>query len=236
MATVTSIQQKINKGFAKAATVLGDEYQWYRPSGVNIPVSITNYMGVTKAQFAQDKGLTFTAPADFTTADRWYAFTQVDALLEPGDYLVGQQGTYFITDIERFVSIHAVWTNRVINLGRLSSTLTPGANGGYSGADISNPTPILTQWPVSLRVPGNSGRARDPKMGLPTDALTQFYLIILPPSATQQIINAGLGISAEAAILKWNDLITDDLGRTYVVNGIEITPLGTRLVVEMWPT
>lgn len=220
MVDAVSIQEKVNKGFGKAAQKLGDSYNWYRPAaGAGAPIVSGNLQGTILAQFANDKGLQFTSPSTFKTAETWYGFTNNMDNLLAGDYFVGEMGTLFVTDIERFVSLHCVWCNRTISIGRASSTLSPGSSTNYSGQAVVDTAPVLTNWPVSLRLPGM--RTRDPKMKLPSDAQTSLYMALLPPSATPEIL--------------WNDIVTDDLGQRYVVNAIEQSPLGSRLMLDMWP-
>lgn len=222
MANVLSIQNHINKGFSKAGRILGDQYDWYRPNGNGNPIVARNYIGTVPAAFANDKGLMFTSPSVWSTAITWYGFHDKFGQAEPGDYFVGQMGTLFVTDIERFVSLHCVWTNRVVNVGRaLQSPLTAGVGAAYGGASVNALEPVLTSWPAALVVPGNSGRARDAKMDLPSDALVQFYLVLLPPQVGD--------------FVQWNDIVSDDLGRRYGIHGIEPSPMGLRLMVEMWP-
>ncbi len=222
MTNVNLIQSRINKGFNKAATILGDSYNWYRPNGITNPIVTANSLGTLSAQFASDKALMFTQPALYRNADTWYGFTSNMAGMLPGDYLVGHLGTIFVTDIERFVSLHCVWCNRVVTIGRANDSVAAGAPGGYSGEAIADTqTTVISSWPMSLRVPGNSMKSRNPKMDLPSDSLEQFYLGLLPPSVPVNI--------------NWNDVVTDDLGSRYAVNGVEITPMGTRLTLERWP-
>lgn len=234
MANSALIQSRINKGLAKAARILGDQYAQYRPNvNSNPPIAQGNLLQYVKAAFANDKKLMFDAPALYHNADTWYGMVasmqgqDSGGGVQPGDYFVGPMGTIFVTDAtsERFVALHCIWCNRTINVGRALDSLPAGGSTTYSGESIlpADLTPIMTQWPCSFRIPGTSGRARDAKMKLPTDALELFYAVLLPPLPGSYPV-------------EWNDIVTDDLGRTYVINGIEQSPQGTRLSVEQWPT
>ena len=232
MANAAMIQSRINKGLSKAGRILGTRYAQYRPVDATAPIVQSNLVAYVTAAFSNDWQLMFQRPSLYHSSDTWFGFmnSQTGPLpgggVQPGDYFIGEQGTLFATDAtsERFVALHFVWCNRTINIGRALDALpSGGVSSGYSGQSVQNLTSVLTQWPCSLRIPGTSGRARDAKMKLPSDALEVFYAVLLPPLPVPFPI-------------KWNDIVSDDLGRNYVVNGIEQTPLGTRLAVEMWPS
>ena len=77
----------------------------------------------------------------------------------------------------------------------------------------------MERWPASLLGEGLSGTSR---AGLPTDQAVQVWDVLLP--------------SVADVFLAPGDIVTDDLGRTAVIAGSELTDLGWRISAKMATT
>jgi hypothetical protein len=139
----------------------------------------------------------------------WYAL--VDGTnLNVGDYFVGPMGTFFIATLQPLLPTLAVECNRVVSISR-----TAGQNGfglGAYGADTAaTETTLIAGRPCSI-LQGTKGEKSE--SNLPSDTRSPWWLILMP--------YAGVDIT-------FDDIITDDLGRRYIVSSPERTALGWRL-------
>ena len=221
MANITLIQSKINKGYGTVAKILGDQYSWYRPFDPLRPISLLSLQGVISAQFSPEDKFSFSKPADFNTRQKWYGTFEGQANIQTGDYFIGRQGTYYLAYGERLTPLHCVWCNRTITIGRPQVTLTPGASTGYGGSNVAlgDVPAVLQNWPACVE---GSARMRSTKMGLPSDGALGNYDVYLP--------------SLPSTPIQWNDIITDDLGRRYIITNLDLTELGWKIVGGMVPT
>ncbi len=200
------LQDKIYKGYGQAAKRIGYPYQQLRP------VSAIDAINVAALQ---------TLPASFTTnfnysAPNKYGIATWLGLFDarectPGDYLVGHQGTYFIAAMQDTLPIYCVQCNRTISVLRPSMPEGVGAVG-YGGDTAATEEPLMTNWPASV-LQGTKGEANEVK--LPGDVRTPWWAILVP---------AWPGVT-----LRTSDIITDDLGRRYVISSAELTDLGWRM-------
>ncbi len=221
MVNAASVQNKINFGFIKTAKVIGDTYNWYRPAQAITPIGASSLLGTALAQFAQDPFFVFYKPADFPVAHRWYGTFSIQDTLQAFDYFVGHGGTFYNLDIERFVAVECIWCNRTVTVARPAENLILGTDPNYGGESVEFPEIILQGWPVSLRLLGSGMKMRGTDLNLPSDAPLGGYQMFIPPLA--------------GAMLQYNDIVTDDLGRRYVISSLETSPLGWRVSMEMWP-
>jgi hypothetical protein len=125
----------------------------------------------------------------------------------PGDYLVGPAGTFFVASQMPLLPVQCIKTNRIVTVSRPA----PPVLGGYSGMVDGAADLELTAWPGSVlalttRVSGN----------LPE---TRFgnWSIMLP----------GLPAGPRAA-----DIVTDDMGRHFVIGAAEQSEVGWRLTAR----
>ena len=207
MVTQASIQAKVWKGYAQAASRLGVPYQFYRPAGsypgaplVSLPVSLN----------AED--MKYGKPNKYGKAT-WYAL--VDATtLRAGDYFIGPQGTFFIADLQPLLPILVVECNRTVSLSRVAADTSDGVEE-YSGMTAANEVAYATGVPCSI-LQGTKGEKGD--VVLPADTRMPWWNILMPASVGTVI---------------FGDLIIDDLGRRYVVSSSELTSLGYRLTAML---
>lgn len=137
------------------------------------------------------------------------------AYTRPGDYLVQDEGTWFIASQHRLQPVLCVKADRVISFNR---PVVPSATGSttYGGITATNVMPLMVNWPASIITASNGGR---PFGNLPTDnSAVPYWTVLLP-------VWGGV-------VLRPTDLMADDLGRNAVVMAAELTELGWRLTVK----
>lgn len=215
-----TLQAKIYTGYAKAAKVMGVAYDQYRPLSASQPLG--NKIATVKMAVDSGKQYTFQSPNEYGDPT-WLALID-DATVQTGDYLVGNNGgintnTYFIAGKQFLLPVLAIECNRAIRISRqtVSSGVGAVSYSGMTGASESN---VLgtngALWPASVLFGGKSQSS----MGLPAGAKQTGWRILLPPS-----VPSGVVISA-------SDVVTDDIGRRYLVDGAELTDLGWRINVN----
>jgi hypothetical protein len=140
------------------------------------------------------------------------------AYTQPGDYLVQEQGIWFIAAQQRLLPVLCVQTNRTVSFTRPTAPSNAGLNN-YGGATTATNMPLLTNWPASVL--GVAGRGH-PGADLPGDSGVPYWTVLLP---------AFPGVT-----LHPSDLVNDDLGRIAVVAAAELTALGWRVTVKQATT
>lgn len=217
------IQAKIYAGRAKVALRLGLDYRVMRPNQAANPLS--NQIAVFKAAFNAGDDI-------YRSADRagnavWHGDFDGRQTL-PGDYLVrvsdGQ--TYYIASQQQLLPIVCIDCNRNVRISRAAPLGAAGVVGvvGYSGIcdapgesiDVIGINPAsnggtFVGWPCSILFGGRSRTA----IGLPGDVHNSGWRILLPPSVP--------------GVLYAGDIVVDDLGKRYVIEGAELTDMGWRI-------
>lgn len=210
------IQSRIYAGYGKAALTLGTVYSQYRPAGAANPLATVR--GTLYASFnAEDFG--YKRPNKYGQPT-WYGVFD-GSVTQPGDYLIGQEGTFFIAAQQLHLPILMVECNRQVRLIRQAAPANVGAVG-YSGECASDDVDVLGQravdgsfgtgWPASIIL---KGRSEQSGTDLPSTTKNVGWQILLPPSVPITIA-AG-------------DILLDDLGRRYAVHGAEQMDLGWRI-------
>src|SRR5579875_583148 len=106
------LQDAISRGMGVAARALGQSCDAYRPSGPGNPLGIANrYLRLPASFNAQDPS--YARPNGYGRA-LWFGVFDA-AYTQPGDYLVGPMGTYFIAAQQALLPVLCVQTNRVLN-------------------------------------------------------------------------------------------------------------------------
>lgn len=207
----TKIQAKIYAGRGKAAIRIGLPCNQYRPLSAGAPLA--NLIGIINAAFnaGDSKYLVPNLPGD----PIWYA--DLDGrLTQPGDYLVraSDGATWFVSAQQQLLPIVAVECNRLVRITRQEPVTTIGAVG-YGGNTKGNEVDVLgapsALWPASIL----QGGRKQAGVNLPAGTAQAGWKIALPPSVPITIMAA--------------DILTDDLGRRYVIDGAELTDMGWRL-------
>lgn len=212
-----TLQNRIYKGYAKAAQRIGPTYTLYRPSTSTNPIVPGNVIATLPASFnAED--MTYKKPNKYGHPV-WYCLVD-GTQTRPGDYLVNGNTTYFIAAMQLTLPIIAVDCNRRVRIGRMPPKNIPG-DAGYSGVVESQETDVLgtsgtggsfvSGWPASILMGGRS----DKDSVLPSGVKSSGVVILLPPSVP--------------IVIKESDMIQDDLGREYAIYTAEQTDLGWRI-------
>ena len=203
------IQQKIYSGYGKAAVRIGKTATQYRPMSAMAPLAIA--IGTLPVSMTQNSEY-----SKFNTYGK-SVWTSVHdgSLTLPGDYLITEDGTWFIAAQQPMLPIMAVQCNRTLEVLRVTQSSNYGAVG-YSGDTASTETAIMQAWPASI-LQGTKGE-KNPA-ALPGDERIPWWVILVP-------LFPGI-------IIRNGDIITDDLGRRYVVSSPELTDLGWRITASM---
>jgi hypothetical protein len=207
-----TLQAKIYNGYAKAAQIIGLTFNLYRPLSAGSPLG--NLVGTLKAALDSGPAYSFKSPNEYGDPT-WFALIN-DATAQTGDYLVNANGTYFIAGKQFLLPVIVVECNRSVRISRQTMSSAVGAVG-YSGTTAAGETNILgaagNLWPASIMFGGKAQGA----IGLPADSKQSGWRILLPPS-----VPGGVVLTA-------SDIVTDDIGRRYVIDGAELTDLGWRI-------
>ncbi len=208
-------QDLISRGLGSAARAIGLTTDAMRPTGPALPLDPVNRYLRLPTVFADVDGR-FSRPVGYGEALSYGVFDT--AYTRPGDYLVRADSVWFIAGQPSLLPALCVRTNRTVSFLRPAAPALSGLNT-YGGADRATLLPLLTGWPASVLV---ASAGRHPISELPGDASVPFWSVLLPAAA---------GVSLRPA-----DLMQDDLGRTAIVAGAELTELGWRVAVRQVTT
>ncbi len=212
MTNVTLIQQKIYKGYGKAASKLGLTYQQYRPTTAITPINDDDLIGDIQASMTTNFNY-----MQFNKYGQACWIGLVDGrLTQVGDYLVGTSLTdddsFFVGSMDSLMPIMMVSCNRTITIVRpyINSAIDADASE-YQGFNPDTDVVLAQTVPVSI-LEGRKG-PHNP-VGLSSDTFMSMYKLLMP--------NLGLD-------LQTTDKITDDRGTQYVISSVERTAYGYRL-------
>jgi hypothetical protein len=210
-----------------AARRTGVSCDAYRPAGISAPLSpAKRFLRLMAAFNVADPA--FRRSTNFGQAV-WYGIFD-SAYTRPGDYLKESASArvWFIAAQPNLLPVVCVLTNRVVSFFRPEAPKLPGRNQ-YGGVDRSKSVPLLANWPACV-LAGHGGE-REPA-GLPSDVRLGGYKVLLPAGACSGCQNSGVSPKA----LRTDDFMTDDLGRSYVIDSAELTELGWRLSAKLATT
>ncbi len=200
-----TIQNRIYKGYGKAALRLGQVYSQYRPVGAGNPLATVR--STFNASFnAED--MTYSRPNKYGKPTWFGLFDGTQTKVS--DYLVGPGGTFFIAAQQLTLPILCVECNRTITVLRPQQQSGIGAQG-YGGDTYANETVLMQSWPASV-LQGSKGEKSE--TALPGDVRMAWAAILLPYA----------GVT-----LRSDDIVTDDLARRFVISSAELTDLGWRI-------
>ncbi|QAY85395.1 hypothetical protein [Pseudomonas arsenicoxydans] len=202
----TKLQSKIYIGYGKAAKRIGFDYQQFRAASASNPLSSTA-LQTLPASFTTN--FSYSAPNKYGQAT-WLGLFDARTF-EPGDFLVGRQGTFFIAAMQDTLPIYCVQTNRVVSVLRVGMDAGVGL-GGWAGDTPASEAVLMQGWPASV-LQGTKGETNDAK--LPGDVKTPWWAILMP-------VWPGI-------VLRTSDIIRDELGRKYVISSAELTDMGWRI-------
>lgn len=211
MVNFARIQNKIYKGYGKAAERLGSTHAIYRSASAINPIQNPNLIGNQLISVDQD----FTYVKARKYGDPTWQFMAEDGLsLQKFDFMVNSQNTYYIVDIkpvERLNPPICVECNTTLTITRPYDALIPGNNPPVS-YQIGSAQALYTNCPASL-IEGSRGDNQN--MKLPTSVRMPLYKILLPFLGNVE--------------LKSGDIIQDAKNIRYALTSIELTGLGYRL-------
>lgn len=208
------IDQKVAKGYAKAAQRTGSATTVYRATGPMNPMGGTPFMTTLMAAFAKETSLTFLASLPWDGPVLTGMFDPTG--LEVGDILqntattvdgIQPTSTYFIVRRDPFRPPIVVLTTNVVNIYDTSQPEDWGVVGVRppSGPSKIQDILIASSWPVAV-VMAAKGVATDAK--LPTDIRQAAYKVLCPaiPGATiehgrRMILEDGTYLRIESAHL-----------------------------------
>ncbi len=209
----TSIQAKIYHGYAKAAQKLGLSYGHYRPLTANDPITDPNQLATLSASFCPDGS--YRKPSAYGKP-LWQCLAD-GSQLQVGDYLAGGS-TFFIAAMQPLLPIIAVECNRVVTVSRPGPADFVGS-GPYGASTPGTEVKLMTGWPASV-LQGTKGEKND--VNLPGDVRLPWWAILMPQFAD--------------VVIETSDILTDDLGRRYIVSSAELTDLGWRMTAQQAET
>jgi hypothetical protein len=128
-----------------------------------------------------------------------------------GDVISGPAGVYFIAAMQYTLPIYCVQCNRTISVLRVTPDSGVGI-GSYGGNTAENEVVLMSGCPASI-LQGTKGEANDAK--LPGDVRTPWWAILFP--------------TFDGVVLRTSDIITDDIGRRYIISSAELTDMGWRI-------
>ena len=201
---VDGLQDKLARGMGTASRKLGTLTTVYRPAGPSQPLSEHHRIIRMMALFVP-KGPLSTSKGVVP----WVWQGVFDAsYTRQSDYLVSSSQTFFIGNQTPGLPVECVLTNRTISLSRSAFT----RQGGYSGLTDDDTLEVLSGWPVSLsELAAGAATSAAGRQSFGT------FTVLLP---------------ASVAIPRSSDVITDDLGATYIVSSTEQDALGWKLTVR----
>lgn len=205
------INQKIYAGSGKAALRIGYDYDVYRPAHAADP--LTNKVETLKVGFnsGDNKYLKPNMPGDM------FWFADMDGrYVAPGDYLVRGQDIRFVAAMQSLLPIIVIECNAKVYITRQAAEENVGAVG-YGGLTDAKQVAVVgaseSPWPAAIVFGGRS----NPSAELPASVKNAGWRVYLPPS-----------VPAEC-VIKAGDIITDDLGRRYTIEGAEKSETGWRI-------
>jgi len=202
------IADRVARGMGRAARVLGEEFDHYRPSPTAAAFAVATLRGKVRAAIDGD--------LSFAGKDRYGEVLHQAAMdrrgLAVGDYLRGDGGTFFVASLPDIGTPHVVRCNATITATRP----TPGATGeDHYGGDVrAAAVTLLTAWPAAMVQAGTGGPM---DAGLPGDPRGAQWVIYLPASASAQI--------------RASDVVEDDQASPmrFIIASAELTDMGWRL-------
>ena len=209
-----TLQQKIYKGYAKAALRLGLEYTIYRSADGQNPIQAPNIVGTTLV--SPTTTWSYNIPKKY--GDATWLMLLDGRVTEVGDYLIGPNNrTFFIAGMQHLLPILGVLCDRVVSVKR---PISPTGHGyvGHSGYEDSNPdtdTPLLEECPAAFL---KSSRGEKNPVKIPTGDKMPWYAVFLPAWSN--------------VFLRNGDIITDNNEQEFVISDNEHTELGWHLNVH----
>lgn len=209
------LQDRHHFGLGKSARYTGQMANAFRPAGAFGPLKKENRFLRLPAAFLPEGGSTKTTNA--YGQPLWHGIFDA-SYTRPGDYLVCGSSTFFIASQEPLLPVLCVLANRTISVSRPVVQTAAGINP-YGGFNPNKSSALMTEWPASVL---GEERFATTGVNLPTDQGSPFWHVLVPAPA--------------GVLLAPGDMITDDISRSAVIVGSELTNLGWRITAKMATT
>lgn len=209
--SLAAIQDRLARGMGRAAFAIGDRYALFRPQGPAGPLRPGTLLLHLKVAL-HGAGRSWQQSPGYGDA-LWSAVLDT-AYSQPGDYLQGPLGTFFVAAQPPLLPTLCVITNRVLSVTRPDGALAFGVNG-YGGVQQAEQMMLLQDWPASVlmaRAGAHHGGELPGEPGPPT------WTVLLPRSATP-----------DGDTLRTGDLLSDSSGFAAVITTAEPNDLGWRI-------
>jgi hypothetical protein len=199
-----ALQDLVSKGDGIAARRTGVPYIVYRSNGPLNPIISSNRIIKLFAAFAPiDRAATGT---NGYSAILWRGVFD-SHYTAPGDYLLGPNATFFIASQWPAQPVLCVKPSNIVTISRPQIN----ASGSYSGFVVSTAKQLISSWPALLtasggRIPGT----------LPESHFGNWTAFLPALPNVPQIA----------------DVLTDDLGRCFVVGASQLSDFGWRLAMR----
>ncbi|MFT8439841.1 hypothetical protein [Acetobacter fabarum] len=213
------LQQKVARGYAKAALRLGATTAQYRPTVLDAPMG-TPYATLLAA-FNNDKKFGFDGPALWDKPAVFGLLDTTDVLA--GDLLTCAGENYFVARLEPFRPPLCILCNCIVSLsgdpgqgstnGDGGTCTDVGASNDY-GTGGSGKTTLASGWPAFIQIKNKGGATGD---GIPGSIKAADYEMLLPvmPNFVPTTYMT----------------VTTDLGMTYTISAVEPSQYGNRCLM-----
>jgi hypothetical protein len=209
------LQGRVNYGLGRSARYIGQWADAYRPSDALNPLNQQNRYLRLPAAFLPASGSD--SRANTYGEPLWHGIFDASYTRE-GDYIVLGSRVFFVASQDPLLPVLCVNTNRTISLARPNAQSNAAFNS-YGGYTSTGTSALMAGWPANVLAENKTGASG---AGLPTNVGVPYWNILVP--------------SVVGVILSPGDLVTDDLGRTAVVSGTELTSLGWRINAKLATT
>lgn len=214
-----AIQDKVSRGYGTAARAIGEWCDVYRPTRGAQALAGRNHLMRLSATFLPLDGR-MRAPVRHGHVT-WQGVFDA-AYTRPGDFLVRSASypgapdaaVFFIAAQQKLLPPLCVRTSAIIQIARAVVSNTVGA-ADYGGAGALTSVTILANWPASIV--NATGTGLNP-LELPATVAPGNWELLFP--------------TVPGLVLRSNDRVSDDLGRTAIVTATELSDLGWRVIAK----
>jgi len=209
------LQDRLYFGLGLSARHVGQTANAFRPVGPFDPLNKGNRFLRLPAAFVPARG-----GGDTTNTygqPLWHGIFDA-SYTRAGDYLILGSKIFFIASQEPLLPVLCVMTNRTISVSRPTLQTATGTNP-YGGFTANSSSALMSRWPASVL---GEDRFTTTAANLPTDQAIPYWNVVVPAPAD--------------VLLGPGDMITDDIGRSAVISGSELTILGWRIIAKMATT
>lgn len=204
-----TLQNRIYKGYDKAAQRIGINFTIYRASTAINPLDPANAHGSIMASF----NVSWSYERANKYGNAVWQLVADGTLLQPYDYLKSTDQTYFVAGMQLTLPMLAVSCNQTVTIKRQTGPTGVGYQG-YSGYDDTTAQTIYQNCPASY-LQGTRGTQSD--VNLPTDVKMPWFIVLIPYLGNQTI--------------QTGDFLQNSNGINHIISSAELTDLGWRLTI-----